>query len=146
MSSVLRLVLDTSTPDVALGVWTDEGWMEVVRHSNLPQQQSKVLFNLIKDFFRPFGIEAKEVTEIAVGRGPGSYTGLRVGITVGKVWAYAQKIPLKTFSSGELMQRTKDLEPEATGPNLELLKESDFEVVEDINSLEPIYQNDHFSN
>src|SRR3954466_13329104 len=103
---MLRLVFDTSSPQVSLGILTEEGWMEVVEHADLPRQQSKVLFKLIQQLFEPFGIENKEITEIAVGRGPGSYTGLRMGITVAKVWAYAQKIPVLTFDSKELFEKT----------------------------------------
>jgi len=142
---MIRLVLDTSSPSVSLGIWTEEGWMEVENHFDLPKQQSKVLFNLIKDLLRPFGIETKEITEIAVGQGPGSYTGLRMGITVAKVWAYAQKIPVYTFSSSQLLERTRLKNLEAKGPNIELLKSEDFILVENINELAPIYEKDHFS-
>ncbi|MBN8554777.1 MAG: tRNA (adenosine(37)-N6)-threonylcarbamoyltransferase complex dimerization subunit type 1 TsaB [Deltaproteobacteria bacterium] len=142
---MLRLVIDTSTSSVSLGILSDEGWLECIDEKDIPQQQSKVLFNLIQKLFEPLGIEKKEITEIAIGQGPGSYTGLRMGMTVAKVWSFAQKIPLYTFSSAELLKKTKQKEPTAEYPQVKYLELSDYKLIEAVNDLEPIYENDHFA-
>lgn len=141
---MIRLVFDTSTSAVSIGIWTDEGWMETLDREDLPKQQSKVLLSTIQDLFKPFGIEMREVTEIAVGQGPGSFTGLRMGMTVAKVWAYAHKIPVLTFSSTKLLERTKLKEPDAQYPKVKYLESTDYTKLEDLNALTPIYENDHF--
>jgi tRNA threonylcarbamoyl adenosine modification protein YeaZ len=142
---MLRLVIDTSSPSVSLGILGDEGWLECIDKEDIPQQQSKVLFNLIQELFSPLGIERKEITEIAVGRGPGSYTGLRMGMTVAKVWSFAQKIPLYTFSSSDLLAKTQAKVGDAKFPQVKFLELGDFEKVEAVGDLEPIYENDHFA-
>ncbi len=143
---MLRLVFDTSTSAVSLGIWTgEEGWMETVDHETIEKAQSKVLLVLIKDIFKPFGIEMKEITEIAVGKGPGSYTGLRMGMTVAKIWTYSHKTKLYTFSSSSLLEKTKNKEPGAEYPKVKYLEPGDYELVEDLNKLAPVYENDHFA-
>lgn len=141
----MRLVIDTSTPSVSLGLHDKDEWIETLTRGDLPQQQSKVLFTLIQELLQPLHIQKTEITEIAIGIGPGSYTGLRMGMTVAKAWAFAQKIPLFTFSSSKALERTQKKKPTATFPEVEYLEASDFEKVEDFNAIEPVYQNDHFA-
>jgi len=119
--------------------------MECLDRVDVPKQQSKILFDLIQELLKPFGIENKEITEIAVGQGPGSYTGLRMGITVAKVWAYAQGTKLYTFSSSDLLQKTKKQNASARFPQVRYLEEGDFQGVSSINDLQPLYENDHFA-
>lgn len=40
------------------------------------------------------GLAPRDVTHIAVSQGPGSFTGLRVGVTAAKTWAYTMSTPL----------------------------------------------------
>lgn len=141
----MRLVIDTSTPSVSLGLLDKGEWIETLTRSDLPQQQSKVLFTLIQELLQPLKIEKTEIKEVAVGQGPGSYTGLRMGMTVAKAWAFAQNVPLYSFSSNRLLERTKKKVPGAQFPRVEYLETDDFERVNDINALEPIYTNDHFA-
>ncbi|MDB5036590.1 MAG: tRNA N6-adenosine(37)-N6-threonylcarbamoyltransferase complex dimerization subunit TsaB [Bacteriovoracaceae bacterium] len=141
----MRLVFDTSTAAVSLGILTEEGWMETVDRADIPKQQSKVLLVMIQDLFRPFGIEMKEVKEIAVGEGPGSFTGLRMGMTVAKIWAYTHKADLFTFSSSKLLEKTKLKEPDALYPKIKYLEDADFRKLPNLNDLIPIYENDHFA-
>jgi tRNA threonylcarbamoyladenosine biosynthesis protein TsaB len=142
---MMRLVFDTSTASVSLGVWCDEGWLETVDRAEVEKQQSKVLLQMIQDLFRPLGIEMREITEIAVGEGPGSFTGLRMGMTVAKVWAYAHKTEVLTFSSAQLLAKTKLKEPEIHFPKVKYLEEKDYRRLLNLNELVPIYENDHFA-
>lgn len=99
---MINLVIDTSTDYLYIAIIQDN---EVVsdyfvkgnnNHSeNLIDALTKVLSEknfLIEDF-----------DGIYVGRGPGSYTGLRVSGTVAKVLAYSKEIPFYSFSSLDLV-------------------------------------------
>jgi tRNA threonylcarbamoyladenosine biosynthesis protein TsaB len=58
-------------------------------------------------------INVKELSSIGVTSGPGSYTGIRVGLAAAKGLCYALKIPMITFSSLELLARSAiDLKPD----------------------------------
>jgi len=48
----------------------------------------------IEEIFKENGIKARDLEAIAVSKGPGSYTGLRIGVSVAKGIAYAASIPL----------------------------------------------------
>jgi tRNA threonylcarbamoyladenosine biosynthesis protein TsaB len=55
---------------------------------------SQVLLTLIQELLREGGIELKDLTEISVATGPGSYTGLRVGVAVANALGYSLGIPV----------------------------------------------------
>ena len=55
------------------------------------------------------GIESKNLSAIAVGKGPGSYTGLRIGASTAKGLAYALDIPLISISTLETLAKHQRL-------------------------------------
>lgn len=55
---------------------------------------SQMLLPLIEDLLKANKIELNDLTEIKVHTGPGSYTGLRVGVTVANTLSYLLKIPI----------------------------------------------------
>lgn len=54
-------------------------------------------------------LEIKDVNRIAVDKGPGSFTGIRIGVTIAKVLAYSLNIPIVSLTSLEIMALNKDL-------------------------------------
>jgi len=60
---------------------------------------SELLISKIDGIFRETGYSLSDLYGVAVNVGPGSYTGLRVGITVAKTIAYAQKVKLFSYPS-----------------------------------------------
>ncbi len=57
----------------------------------------------IEDILKRSGTEAERLDAVAVSKGPGSYTGLRIGVSVAKGIAYAADIPLIAVPTTELM-------------------------------------------
>lgn len=55
---------------------------------------AKKLMLLIESLFQKTGLEFKDLSAIAVSSGPGSYTGLRIGVSIAKGLAYALDLPL----------------------------------------------------
>jgi len=55
---------------------------------------SKFAMNEIDKGLKELNLKVQDLHYIAVGVGPGSYTGIRVGVTVAKVFAYARTVPL----------------------------------------------------
>jgi tRNA threonylcarbamoyladenosine biosynthesis protein TsaB len=68
---------------------------------------SENLIEVISGMLQKTGLEIKDFGAILVGRGPGSYTGVRVSGTVAKVLAYSCHIPLYSFSSLDLLASSK---------------------------------------
>jgi len=85
---VLILALDTATPYLVLGLPHAE------RAIRLERRHAEVLWQELEVFLKQAGVGLKELGGIAVGRGPGSYTGLRVGIAAGLGLARGLGIPV----------------------------------------------------
>jgi len=57
----------------------------------------------IKEAMRESGIEYNELSAVAVSRGPGSYTGLRIGVSAAKGICYASDLPLISVDTLKIM-------------------------------------------
>ena len=80
------LGIDTSTKTTAIGLIEDE---EVLCDYNLTGRvtHSESVTDMINEIFKKFEFTLEDIDLIAVGIGPGSFTGLRIGITIAKVMA-----------------------------------------------------------
>ncbi|WP_209329811.1 tRNA (adenosine(37)-N6)-threonylcarbamoyltransferase complex dimerization subunit type 1 TsaB [Lunatimonas salinarum] len=61
---------------------------------NLENIHGRKLIPLVKQLLASLGLEGPELDGIAVSQGPGSYTGLRIGVSTAKGLAYAWDLPL----------------------------------------------------
>lgn len=64
---------------------------------------SNNIFNYIIDLFNSNSIKVDDVKRIYVTIGPGSFTGIRTGVTIAKTFAWAKKIEIIPLSSLEVM-------------------------------------------
>jgi tRNA threonylcarbamoyladenosine biosynthesis protein TsaB len=96
------LGIDTSTATLAISIFRDG--IELGAVQSLAQRNHSVLVvPEIKRLMHTCGIGPAEVDAIAVGQGPGSYTGVRIAATVGKTLAWAWNKPLLGISSLEAL-------------------------------------------
>lgn len=65
-----------------------------LKETNESKSHASRLTVFIEEILKENGIRANELEAIAVSKGPGSYTGLRIGVSVAKGIAYAASIPL----------------------------------------------------
>lgn len=64
---------------------------------------SSVLTVFIEELFKENNIQPKTLDAVAVSKGPGSYTGLRIGVSVAKGLCYGLNIPLVSVNSLEVL-------------------------------------------
>ena len=64
---------------------------------------SSILTVFIDELFKEANIQLKMIDAVAVSKGPGSYTGLRIGVSVGKGLCYGLNIPLISVNSLEIL-------------------------------------------
>ncbi|NPA53372.1 MAG: tRNA (adenosine(37)-N6)-threonylcarbamoyltransferase complex dimerization subunit type 1 TsaB [Aquificae bacterium] len=64
---------------------------------------SELIIARLSQIFCEFSLKKEEITKIVVNKGPGSFTSLRVGITVAKTISYALNIPVYAYISLDVM-------------------------------------------
>lgn len=89
-----RLAIDTSSPLASVAVETEDGKV-VIKEAPSKDSHSKKLASLVDAAREVAGLGSiAEIGEIIVGLGPGSFTGLRIGLSFAKGVSWARKIPL----------------------------------------------------
>lgn len=96
------LAIDTSTFVMSIGIVDgDKVLGEVI--TNLNKNHSVRLMPAIVALMKDAGVQPKELERIVVAHGPGSYTGVRIGVTTAKTLAWSLGIPLVGVSSLEVL-------------------------------------------
>ncbi|MET3196957.1 tRNA (adenosine(37)-N6)-threonylcarbamoyltransferase complex dimerization subunit type 1 TsaB [Bacillus sp. OAE603] len=92
------LAIDTSTNVMGISLLKDESVIgETITFIN--KNHSVRLMPAIDALMKECNIKPKELTKIVVAKGPGSYTGVRIGVTVAKTLAFSLNIPIVGVSS-----------------------------------------------
>ncbi len=97
------LLLDSSYKDLVVGLGKDNVLVSETSYECF-QKQSEYMIPEIKNILSKNNIDPKEIKEIYVTLGPGSYTGVRIALTIAKVYAYALNIPCYAYSSLKVLQ------------------------------------------
>ncbi|MFZ4585683.1 MAG: tRNA (adenosine(37)-N6)-threonylcarbamoyltransferase complex dimerization subunit type 1 TsaB [Acidimicrobiia bacterium] len=92
------LAIDTATPTVSVAVARD-GRVEAFMRLHSDRRHAEQLTPAIERCLAETGIAAGNLGAVAVGVGPGLFTGLRVGVTAAKTIAFARQIPVVGVSS-----------------------------------------------
>ena len=94
----LILNIETSTTICSASLAKD-GKKIIGKESNEKNAHSKILTVFIEDVFKEANIKVKDIDAVAVSKGPGSYTGLRIGVSAAKGIAYGAGKPLISVST-----------------------------------------------
>jgi len=95
MAYILHLESSTSICSVALA---QDGKLIDLMESNEGQNHARLLGVFAQDILQKNGITATQLAAVAVSEGPGSYTGLRIGVSLAKGLCYMNQIPLIAVS------------------------------------------------
>jgi tRNA threonylcarbamoyladenosine biosynthesis protein TsaB len=87
------LLIETATPvcSVAISIDTE---IVIEKSSTEKNAHSKILTVFIQEALQALNMEFSQLNAVAVSKGPGSYTGLRIGVSAAKGLCYALDIPL----------------------------------------------------
>lgn len=95
------LVLDSSTSTLFLGLLVN-GQPKDYFVETLDRQQSEWMLPRLISFLQKHGLTMQDVHGFVVGDGPGSFTGVRLALTLVKTFALLQPIPVYPISSLQL--------------------------------------------
>jgi len=90
--------VDTSTSFLYTALY-DENQIIDSLSLNLERDLSSKALALINEMFKNNNLAFKDIKKIIVVNGPGSFTGIRVGVTIAKTIAWSLNIPIITISS-----------------------------------------------
>ena len=89
----IQLLIDTSAKYLAVGL-SKNGKVIASTQYEAWQKQSELTIGELDRLFKITNINPKDVPRIVVTNGPGSYTGIRIGLTIAKVYSTTRNIPL----------------------------------------------------
>jgi len=95
------IAFDTATDHLALGVGDldDPGRLLAEVDRPAPRAANTVLLAAMDALLSERGIEPADLAAVACGRGPGSFTGVRIGVATAKGAAHGGRLPLVGFST-----------------------------------------------
>lgn len=96
MALILSIETGTDICSVALA---NDGELMALRESDEGRDHAKKVALFVDELLRETGVQPDDIDAIAVGKGPGSYTGLRIGVSFAKGMCYALNIPLIAIGS-----------------------------------------------
>ena len=99
------LLIDTTTSYITVSI-IENNSVIYNYHNNIISDISSKIIPIIDESFKNLGFSIKDIDKIFVVNGPGSFTGIRVGVTIAKVIAWTLKKDIIPISSLELMAST----------------------------------------
>jgi len=95
---MVTVLLDSSNTNLSVGVARDNLLLDYVSYEAW-QRQSEFMIVELNKLLEKHNIKKEEITDVIVAKGPGSYTGVRIAITIAKTIAVALNAKLYAVSS-----------------------------------------------
>ncbi len=89
----LILNIETSSPVCSVCLAKDGEWIDYTENTQ-KNSHARLLTVMLNDLLHKNSLRLQEINAVAVSAGPGSYTGLRIGVSVAKGLCYALNKPL----------------------------------------------------
>lgn len=105
---MLSLILDSANKELGVAIAKDNEIIDEIKYDAW-QKQSELMIPEIEKIFKRNSISPKDINEILVSQGPGSYTGVRIALTIAKVYAYALNLPIYAFSSLNILENPEKI-------------------------------------
>lgn len=92
------VLLDSSNTNLSVGLARDNLLLENISYEAW-QQQSEYMIPELNKLLEKYSVKKEEISAVMVAKGPGSYTGVRIAITIAKTMAVALGCKLYAVSS-----------------------------------------------
>jgi len=101
------LHLETSTKNCSVAFSKDGRLLSLCEEYDDKYGHSEKLHQFVKWALEGAEIEMKDLDAVCVSKGPGSFTGLRIGVSAAKGFCYGLNIPLLSLTSLEILAQTQ---------------------------------------
>src|SRR6478736_3881957 len=93
------LNIETATKNCSVSIAKDGITVASKEVSDQGYSHAEKLHVFIEDVIKEAGITVKDLSAVAISQGPGSYTGLRIGVSTAKGLCFSLDIPLIAVST-----------------------------------------------
>lgn len=100
---MFEILLDSSSKYLSVGLAKDGKVIDKIFYEAW-QRQSEMMTSELQTILKRNNVENKDIDAVVVGVGPGSYTGVRIAVTIGKTLAYALHAKVYAVSSLSLLR------------------------------------------
>ena len=108
LSTILHI--ETSTKNCSVSIANCGELISLKEINTGDYSHAEMLHPLINKALQESKLTIKDIEAIAVGKGPGSYTGLRIGVSAAKGLCFANDIPLISINSLEILAQTMNID------------------------------------
>jgi tRNA threonylcarbamoyladenosine biosynthesis protein TsaB len=103
------LAIDSGAGICSVSIWKD-GAISAYLEEKTTSLQAKRLINMVEEVLAQSQTEYSQLSTIASTIGPGSFTGIRIGLSSARAIGFAAEIPVFGFNSLEVIAYVKQLE------------------------------------
>ena len=100
------LHIETSTKNCSVSISENGTLLHLKELNTGGYSHAEKLHPFIQDCLQESNLSIKDIDAIAVGKGPGSYTGLRIGVSAAKGLCFSNDIPLIAINSLEILSQS----------------------------------------
>ena len=104
---MITILLDSSSTNLSVGIAIDNLLLEYISYEAW-QRQSEYMIPELDKLLSKYNVSRDEIKEVMVAKGPGSYTGVRIAITIAKTIATALDAKLYAVSSLRVQKACKN--------------------------------------
>ncbi|MUP44494.1 tRNA (adenosine(37)-N6)-threonylcarbamoyltransferase complex dimerization subunit type 1 TsaB [Gramella sp. BOM4] len=99
------LCLETATTNCSVGIARDGKLVALKEDNSKNYSHAEKLHVFINELLAEAGIKAEDLDAVAVSKGPGSYTGLRIGVSAAKGLCFSLDVPLISIPTLDLLAK-----------------------------------------
>ena len=104
---MITILLDSSNTNLSVGLAKDNLLLDYISYEAW-QQQSEFMIPELDKLLKKHHVDKTDISDVIVANGPGSYTGVRIAITIAKVIATALNVKLYAVSSLRVQKDCKN--------------------------------------
>lgn len=98
----ITLSIDTSS-NKEIMVSLEINGRKYVQKQEIGLQKAQVVLPMVDKLLKKYGLKIGDINKIEVNTGPGSFTGLRVGISIANALSFALGVPINNKKKGEFV-------------------------------------------
>jgi len=125
MAKILNIETSTTVCSISVGI---DGEIASVNEINDGYSHAEEIEGLIEKSLKDANLDLKDLDAVSVSKGPGSYTGLRIGVSMAKGLCFGLKVPLISVPTLEAMAYHPSVIPNKKAGRIPMLDARRMEV------------------